>query len=1300
MLGIVFTTLVLYSNTVCCFAIQQDIIVSPDCSSSSLPDCTDLDSVLSTLRPNTNLQLQTGQHVLRQYHGSALWNLVNISLTGSSRDAVTITCLAGSGTGLAFINVTNLVIANITLDSCGLTNHFLQNAVDSLELFLDLDFMIPNTTQIGIFVAHCAHLTISNSRITNTIGLGMLAINVIGNSSFTHVNFTNNTCGNREIPSNQLYDNDPGAVIGGGAYFLYQDPIYRNTIDNIILVLSHCIFAYNAENSLAAYNNIDHPYLARSPNFTYVIGGGGGLSIFMPQVTYATVVNISHSTFEKNSARYGAGAHIGMFAGFGMSNVQFWNCLFIENGLLYDTSKTITQGGGGVAVFTDLLTSSAISVGLPNETCDYCHIIAFFDTVFTHNFASVQGGGLLAYSFSRTFRSNYNPLGYNAHITLSGCKFDHNAANYGSALYVVQFATHGADGAWDIELDNVLVSDSQVVPHGCSCNHSHSNDRTSAVDLRGINVFILDGSLTIQNNNASGIHLESAAISMCSGTSLIVEGNKAYRGGGIYMEGDIPLIIPTSGCSVVFRNNTATSVGGAVFYETRLDLQDKLDPISTVDCFLTSSNIFISDGDSLLNASIVIHFEDNEAPVGSLIYGSSLNSCSWAKKLNVSDADLLMFLHRHYNSTFVFSSAPEGKKMVSTDPRFMKVAPKDLNFSMYPGQYKQLNLSVTNVFEEEVDAVITYDAPRSRDSIVLGERSGYWHWYHVTNHSVQTVIRGINDRNFTVSLYATSTLVSTDISVNMMNCPIGFHYNTNSLQCECDEHILKYSPEVSCNPNMTVTVSAGRWLGCLDPDNCSSTHDLVFLDCYFGYCRLTPTIFNKSDTDNQCAENSSRTGVMCGQCKPGYSILIESHSCQKCSNRFLPGYIVLDVVGGLLLFACISVLGVTIDKGWTNMVILFCNIVYPYSIYNTESTSLFRYLLAPTRWISLELGIDHCFKNGVDSLQKYLIRLVFPAYLYILMGLFALLCRCSSFASRYFSPTKTLVTLLFLSYIPIIRLCAGILGPIPLTNLAGTDMPLGWIVDPNVRFCHGLHGFLFALACILAVFVVIFPFLLLCPSLAYKFGLRFKPFLDAIWAPFKPKFRSWASVRMFIRIIITMFGAFLIPPHQRNSVILNIIFLIIFACSQSLAQPFNSKLINVLDNLLVFMALLMHYASFYWYIRLFQRHRNHSPDTGELVYFILPMIIAYSVIIGSRIWYAYQDARVRKFARKVVSCCCRKKPEADLDVQVPYDPYVERQPSIPEPSLSITSDSLLQMPHRQTFSRYRESLLEDNEMFH
>ena len=345
----------------------------------------------------------------------------------------------------------------------------------------------------------------------------------------------------------------------------------------------------------------------------------------------------------------------------------------------------------------------------------------------------------------------------------------------------------------------------------------------------------------------------------------------------------------------------------------------------------------------------------------------------------------------------------------------------------------------------------------------------------------------------------------------------------------------------------------------------NSEEEIIIARCKARFCQECSKRFDQDNFDSQCSPELRRSGLLCGGCAPNTSTLLGSNSYRKCSDYFL---LLIPIFGlaGILLFVTIALLGFTIDKGWINIVLFYCNFlslrgsVVLMSRYNASMDILF----VPSSLISLQLGIGVCFYDGMTPLAKIGLQLAFPVYLCVLMAIFALLCRKYYWLSEHFSPTTTFVTLLIMCYVSTLTTCITILAKKTVYTLDGRRS-VRWLTDTNQEYFIDYHILLVLIAAVLVVvYVIPFPFLMLCPKLFYRYAKKFVPFYDALWAPFKPKYRFWLGLRLLFRLVL-----FSLPEFIYYSLIITTWALLLLLYLQLIIKPFKSSMMNYVDSFLI-----------------------------------------------------------------------------------------------------------------------------------
>ena len=196
-----------------------------------------LGDALENVTSDTTLHLLPGgSHDI--WESKIIQNLYNVTLVGYS--PVTVTCKNKKGVGIAFINITRLTIQNITFQNCGMNGNHISE-VDRLiknHHNISMFYQVPSSVAISVILGHCMNVALHSVTITNTTGLGLLGINIIGESSFHNVTFSFNAYLHNncviEVTPKVLNTND-GLMIGGGAILIYYDyssPAYKYPSNN------------------------------------------------------------------------------------------------------------------------------------------------------------------------------------------------------------------------------------------------------------------------------------------------------------------------------------------------------------------------------------------------------------------------------------------------------------------------------------------------------------------------------------------------------------------------------------------------------------------------------------------------------------------------------------------------------------------------------------------------------------------------------------------------------------------------------------------------------------------------------------------------------------------------------------------------------------------------------------------------------------------------------------------------------------------------------------------------------------
>lgn len=1216
------------ASLLCCNG--KEVIVRPaakDCTqvqcgashmSNTESQNTTLDRALSDLSSDTVLFLLPGCHCIEQF--IPVYNLQNVSFVGGgSRSEVNISC--ASGLGLAFSNVSGLSIENITIEACGLTGNNLMSFGDDVAQYINLFFQIIDYYYIAMVCGGCSGFSMQYSAIRNTQGLGLLGINTVGNSYLHEVEFSENIaegCFYLTREGNAVIDR-----VGGGALFIYVDYLFEyksiNVIDQSRLTVENCYFLRNSYCGLETVYELYYRFSEVARSTGYLLGAGGGFSILVTQVNYTVNASIESCVFRNNTARFGGGAHIEIFASVSDSHVQFSNCSFDKNGIdssLLRGEIEFSLSAAALAIFFDFErpnnTELVISSLQPRPNS-----ILVVNTNFTGNQAFSAGAVFLeSVHFSPNVRN---------FALFEKCRFEENIAAYGAAFYAVELKQSLAQAGLSIILKDVYVNNNTVyVPRNTDIQSV--TDTSSVIEASAVNLTIV-GTSEFSNNMGTAIRCTGSVFHVSD--HLTFSNNRAAFGGALRLSAT-SLLVVRNNTRILFHNNTGYIFGGAIY----ANYLSSRPAFSYLDCIiyfgvvdvLCLGDIFI-DCIDITTLNVSIEFSDNSSPLGSIMYGSTLETCPWGiylRKLYApnSTLSLLELLYYNFTSPFNFGTdPPDNIGIVTTPESSVRINDLEHNYDVIPGE--RFNISVIGLdrFGRIVPVVLHSTTIATNVSSELGF-SGYWFTGTDVDstYTPVTIYGKYDQQQINVSLVTVASFAQTQFTVNLLNCTEGFIYEENS--CVCDSRLE--SVGITCDSSTkNITIRNGFWIG-TGPNG-----DLVVQECIQDYCRLGEKVVKPQDFDSQCNLGFNRTGILCGECKEGYSIVFGSNRCHKCHNSKLL-LIAFFATAGIGIILGISFLQLTISEGYLNGVLFYSNIVGLYIPFFAEGSPVTQ-LFIPIAFLNLDLGIETCFYNGMDSLSRAWLHFLFPVYLYILMlGIILLAKRSDRIAKRFsrsgFSATNLFATLIMMSYTSLLQNCAEVLSVVIVSPLGSSVKYVRWGIDPNVEYFRNAHAPLGIISILLLVFYIIpAPFFLISPSCAFKLRIiqRLKPIYDAFWAPFKPQFRFWIGLRLLLRFIPFCFAYFILS-HPLSIMLLGI-FLTILLFSQVMIWPFKGTAQNAFDIMFICNILIMCLGALFFsiYTAFSEGYQFESAfiQYQQYLYFGITVSVGYIGFILILIWH-------------------------------------------------------------------------------
>ena len=832
------------------------------------------------------------------------------------------------------------------------------------------------------------------------------------------------------------------------------------------------------------------------------------------------------------------------------------NTTFLGNSAFYDS-------GGAIHIFDTVLSFSGTNNFINNLAYHGGVICAYENTILnfsgTNNFINnlAYRGGVI-YANKNTILLHFsgtNNFIKNSAIDSGGViwAYENTILNFsGTNNFINNSAVNGGGGA--------IFAYKNTVLHFSEINNfiNNSADIAGGVISAGENtVFSFSGTNHFINNSA---HMGGAICSERNDTLILSgiiyftnNGDTLHRytvGGGVYLGLKSTIsILPNT---VVYWENNHASIGGAIYVADA----SHASYCTSIAKFAPKEECFFQlPGQNLSNGiDVQLVFKSKFAGgAGSMLYGGAVDNCILTGlDSNNSGKVFDMIVHNNDtddNTTSTISSDP--LRICYCENNLPDCSDFHYHFArtVYPGEIFQVSVVavgqrngtvpskvISTILNEINQGVINYPAhlPKSQHLQQANNTCTKLN-YTVLSLSQYVIVelRPAENRCPAFALTYTTLFVSVHLH---QNCPPGFSISESKTSCVCESRLAHYTN--SC----TITNGVGRitrksgqqfWIGY---DDQSQSDDKLILHplCPYSYCVNHEVTLPLNDSDMQCAYN--RSGLLCGACKEGYSLVLGTSHCRKCPNDYHLALLIPFAVMGVALIFFLLVCKLTVATGMFSGLVFYANIIGPNRtiFLPVESTNAFSIFIA---WLNLDFGIETCFYNGMDAYSKTWLQFVFPVYIWVLVGLMILL---SHYSRRFANllgnnPVSVLATLILLSYAKILR---TVITALYITYLEyPTYNRTVWLYDANIDYLVGKHIPLFIVAALVFLFLFLpYTFLLLFGQwlqaishltiFSWINSARLKPFMDSYHAPYKAKHRYWPGLLLVLRFVLLLVFAF------------------------------------------------------------------------------------------------------------------------------------------------------------------------------
>ena len=865
-------------------------------------------------------------------------------------------------------------------------------------------------------------------------------------------------------------------------------------------------------------------------------------------------ISSTNDHYMNNSAGKGGGA---IYVESGTSS--YCNDSFNMN--TADDWSVIHQGGGTLEISHISVTDNKGNLFLGNSIAKGVNFINNQGSLYVFN-TQVQINGAVVFInnsgyFGGAITARQSQIVIN---TASTVTISNNIAVYGGGIYLTQsnlYVNHPFELTENKASEyggGIYASRSEI---HFSLEHTQTLEINNNTARNGGAIYAIASSIHVQISNTS-VDFDSNRAILNGGAMYLGQNSKIYllKEEPEYMEDDILHV------GLDFTSNYAEK-GGAIYVADNTDngvlCQGANREINEAECFIQTLRLY---NQVVLHKTlnfINIFFTNNTAhQSGSDIYGGLLDRCNISR-------DPQAELYYHVENLFGFNYIKaitqiehiiDYSQYAKSHPDYLinKISRSDviglissdgtLKFcsdNIISSTHNQSDVSIIKgaLFTISVEVVDQVGNPMIVTvTSSLSSESGNSHFkggqveqqvQHQCTELEYNVYSQDNSAQLDIHLYAEgpcgNNIDVSRLTVNLTflpcKCPVGFQPSSSLTECicECDRRLQV----TSCfAENGTIQLDKNIWIGVTNSTNGTG---FVIHDCPFDYCVQKPvniSLNNPDSADEQCAYN--RIGVLCGMCKD-LSLVLGSSRCKDCSSYYIFLLIPFALVG-IALVAFILLLNISVASGTIHGLILYVNIL-------TANHSLFLPFATPNfltvfiSWLNLDLGIETCLYNGMDSYGKFLLQLAFPTYVFVLIGTIIVLCEVSMKFTTLLgnrNPVAALCTLILLSYSKLIR---TIITALQFTYLNYPDgsREIVWLYDANIPYFTLSHIPRFVAAFIIFILGTVYTILLLFGQWFPRFSNRkfmkwskntkYNAFIDAYHAPFTPKHRYWMGLLLF-----------------------------------------------------------------------------------------------------------------------------------------------------------------------------------------
>ena len=702
--------------------------------------------------------------------------------------------------------------------------------------------------------------------------------------------------------------NEHETAIGSGILVLFYNQNTPSLATDYALTISNSIFLKNyASTKYQKFFERLHCVSEIYKNFSCMpVVSAGGLTIFYTQTDIRATVTLSGNSFKYCSGHLAGAILILHFN----SSVKSKT---IINGHSNFDSNSIAHHCHGAAI------AATLYVGNNELNTTYTPLTVANGTFSNNGLGITWMSGTIdiAVIAADNLESKLHPK---IQVVFCGLLFYGNFGySYGACMFAALYSDLSKPSFVNILLESITAHSN---PNVSLLPPAKKYIPVSLFYLSNVNITI-NGSVTNPGNfsyNFASVFFITHSNANLEG-SLYFDSNIGHNGAALSLEGNSYLYLKKA-LSANFLNNAVQSLGGAICAIGTSSFQCTFQ--------LLSENI----------SGISLNFINNTAAIaGNAIYSTKLYKCS------------IIYGKISRNLTYYYSAMIKNTSLsdISSVAEKIFFCNSDA-YEVYPGGTFHIPIGVYDYSNASTFEIVTVIIVQ--ESNVL-KKADWW----LSDNQNSFVVKGKENctvASLTVHASDPSALNKSSLflftmsekskvitaKVLLRKCPLGYQLDSKTGACLCS-NIFNYfktseGQGILCNVSSNTFIkpnSLNVWLGTdktgtkffvgfCNPSYCNigSQFNTLYLNTTGSYLSSSKT----SKTIQLCF--GSRTGILCGDCIPNYSVVFGSSECRMCSSTLWPLTSIIYILMGPLLVFLLYILKLTLTTGTLNGIIFYAQV--------------------------------------------------------------------------------------------------------------------------------------------------------------------------------------------------------------------------------------------------------------------------------------------------------------------------------------------------------------------------------------